>query len=793
MTLRNKALIIIISISLLLISLVNASARFILLKSFANLEEEYSKKNIQRAYKAIDNEKKSLLTTARDYAIWDDTYQFAQDLNPEYITSNIAPETFISLGINLFMVTDNAGQVISSQGHDLNTSSELPISEDILRLISGSSIFRDPGLETQSAGFVLIGDQVLLLAYHSILTSRAEGPPRGLLILGRIVDDSFVEHIADTIQLPLGIEAFENSAMRFELETAEPVPGSQPGAALKKLDADNIAGNIVFQDIFEKPALVMRTVMDRDIYNQGHSTVLFFINIVFFGSLFFILSAIILLDRQIISRIMDLSKAVARVRLSGTLVDRVRVTGKDEIARLAEEINNMLHSLESADFELRQARDELEKQVAERTARLVHVNNDLLREIEEREQGQKALQDAYNEIHLIISSISSIMIGVDADGKVVLWNSVAARKLGLESNDVSGKDFFSLPIGWNSKQISVDAAACKVKNQKVRLDDIALETSGEHNRILGITLTPLYLQEGGRSGFLLIGSDITERRLLEEQLDHSSKLEAIGELAAGVAHEINTPVQLVGSNLRFLGEQLRPVLGLIEMVYGLNRAVKNGTATPEMAVINERAVEAAHLEFFRQEAPKAIAQSLEGIDRISHIVAAMRFFSHPGSESKSMANLNQIIENAVTLSRNEWKGVAEVKTELESELPVLECLPVELSQVVLNLIINAVHTIQDACFERPELAGLIVISSRQVDEMLEMRISDNGMGIPKEIRKKIFDPFFTTKDVGRGTGQGLSIVYTVVVKKHGGTLDFESEPGCGTTFILRLPRKADHD
>ena len=232
---------------------------------------------------------------------------------------------------------------------------------------------------------------------------------------------------------------------------------------------------------------------------------------------------------------------------------------------------------------------------------------------------------------------------------------------------------------------------------------------------------------------------------------------------------------------------------MIDKIYKLNSAVKHGTATPEMANILEKETADTHLEYFRQEAPKAIEQSLEGIDRISHIVNAMRFFSHPGSGNKEMANLNQIIQNALSLSRNEWKNLAEIKTDLAEDLPNLECFPSELSQVMLNLIVNSVHAIQDTGVEESGSKGQITITTRQIGESVETRIADNGTGIPEEIRSKIFDPFFTTKDVGRGTGQGLAIAYAVIVKKHHGALEFESELGRGTTFIIRLPRKTNDD
>ncbi|MEI7846729.1 MAG: CHASE4 domain-containing protein [Chloroflexota bacterium] len=786
MTLRKKSIIIIIMASLLIISLVNAASRLILVKNLSDLEEKYTIKDTQRAYGAILTQQNNLFALVKDYAIWNDTYAFANDLNANYIKSNLIPTTFTNQNINFFILTDNTGRITAAFGHDLVNDISQPVSPDFLNLISQTTLFQNPGLKTGSAGFFIVKDKLILLAYHAILTSNSAGPARGLLIVGRYLDADFSTKLSTITQLTLQVSP--NLNQKAELTDAKHISGFEPQMFIKFLDNKTISGYVIFQDILGKPSLLLQTKMERDIFNQGYSTILFFITIVFLGSVFFLISAIYLLDSQVTSRITRLSQSIAEIRLSGTLADRVPVKGVDEIASMANELNQMLGSLEVADYQIRHAKDEMEKLVEERTATLIQVNQDLLHEIDERQLGQNALFDAYTKIQLIISSISSIMVSVDSNGLVTLWNDVAARLLGLSANEVIGSNFYTLPINWDWERITRETASCIQDNKKTRMDDIFLGNMIDNPKILGITLTPLILKEETSRGFLLIGSDITERRLLEEQIGRSNKMQAIGEMAAGVAHEINTPTQLVGSNLRFLRQQLEPVLDYLDNTNHIIQAIKNGTSNPGMAISMEKKAAAAHLNYFRQEAPLAIEQSLLGVDRISHIVNAMRFFSHPGHQKKEDANLNQIIQNALDLSRSEWKNVAEIQTDLDPNLPILQCLPIELSQVILNLIINAVHAIQDVPVFDQNSKGQIVITSHRLAEVLEVRITDNGTGIPHEIQTKIFDPFFTTKEVGRGTGQGLAIAYAVIVKKHGGCLEFESEPGRGTKFIIRLPR-----
>jgi signal transduction histidine kinase len=165
----------------------------------------------------------------------------------------------------------------------------------------------------------------------------------------------------------------------------------------------------------------------------------------------------------------------------------------------------------------------------------------------------------------------------------------------------------------------------------------------------------------------------------------------------------------------------------------------------------------------------------------------MKEFSHPGENQKQLTDINHCIESTIVVARNEWKYVAELVTDLDPDLPMILCLPGDFNQVILNMIVNASHAIADTQAGAEGGKGTITISSRRCDPWVEIRVADTGAGIPEAIRSRIFDPFFTTKKVGQGTGQGLAIAYSVVVDKHGGTLDFESQVGRGTSFIIRLP------
>ncbi len=290
-----------------------------------------------------------------------------------------------------------------------------------------------------------------------------------------------------------------------------------------------------------------------------------------------------------------------------------------------------------------------------------------------------------------------------------------------------------------------------------------------------------------KPALLVFIRDITERNTLQRQLNQARKLESVGQLAAGIAHEINTPMQYVGDNTRFLKDSFNEVLNLFKKYWDLSEMAQDSQEAAEFIKENKMEVDRTELEYLLEEIPRAIEQSLEGIDRVTNIVRAMKEFAHPGSKEKAPVDINKAIQNTITVARNEWKYVAEMVKDFDASLPLVPCLAGEFNQVILNLIINASHAIGDVVGEGRGGKGVITITTRHNGNCAEIRIGDTGAGIPREIQSKIFDPFFTTKEVGKGSGQGLTIAHSVIVAQHGGTIDFETEVGKGTTFIIRLP------
>ena len=414
----------------------------------------------------------------------------------------------------------------------------------------------------------------------------------------------------------------------------------------------------------------------------------------------------------------------------------------------------------------------------------------IARDITDHKEAEERLRKAHAQNAQLLEAITSILIGVDKEDRVTQWNRVAEHVFGISAETVIGRPFRECGVKWDWEKVLQWIAGTRSKSHPTRSEDIRHTGADEKARILGFTLSPIREENDDPSGFLLLGADITEQKNLESQLSQAQKLESIGQLAAGIAHEINTPTQYVGDNTRFLDDSFADLIKVFRKYSELLSASKVGTVTPELMSEVEAAIEEADVDYLLEEIPKAIQQSLAGVERVARIVRAMKEFSHPGGDEKTGTDINRAIESTVTVARNEWKYVADMVTDFDTGLPLVPCLPGDFNQVILNLVINASHAIADVVGDGAGGKGTITVRTRRDGDWAEIRISDTGTGIPEEFRSRIFDPFFTTKEVGKGTGQGLAISHNVIVEKHKGTLGFETEVGKGTTFIIRLPMEA---
>ena len=388
----------------------------------------------------------------------------------------------------------------------------------------------------------------------------------------------------------------------------------------------------------------------------------------------------------------------------------------------------------------------------------------------------------------------------------VYCNRALAKHHGYTREQLVGKSVRTIaPNNWDAERYQQVRAALGA-GEKIEFEDEVPHSDGSSFWV-GVTIMPLYRDSQGQvTHTMSIAADITakkqavlqqqalQQRLLAEmkkrekallELRLAQKLESIGRLAAGVAHEINTPIQYVGDSLYFLRSAVQDMLGFLKQH---SETIETMSDQEDVSGLKQRMLEnvrALDLAFLLDEVPKAFERTFDGIERVGNIVRAMKEFSHPDAASFSSVDLNHALQNTLVVATNEYKYLAKVSTEFDPNLPLVICNAGELNQVFLNLIVNAAHAIEDA--GKDVSSGEIHITTSVAGDSVELTFSDNGCGISSENLEKIYDPFFTTKEVGRGTGQGLAITHSIIKDKHGGTLQVYSELGKGTQFIITLP------
>lgn len=395
-----------------------------------------------------------------------------------------------------------------------------------------------------------------------------------------------------------------------------------------------------------------------------------------------------------------------------------------------------------------------------------------------------------NERLQILDSASEGIYGIDRSGNVSFMNRAAAKMFHCEQAEVLGRNSHKLFHHSYANGSPYLAEQCPIA--RVLRDGEGTQSDKEHfwrtdgsSFAVEYSALPIFAA-GTVTGAVVSFSDISRRKQMEVELRHAQKLEAVGSLAAGIAHEINTPIQFVSDNTHFVQDAFTSVSDMVASYERLAGEAKLGRCSAETLEEAKAAREKADWEYLRQEVPKALEQAMDGLARVAKIVRAMKEFSHVDQSSeKSAADINRALESTLVVARNELKYVAEVQTQF-GDLPPVVCHLGDLNQVFLNLLVNAAHAIGDVV-KGTNKKGLIAVCTRHDGAVVEISVSDTGTGIPEAIRHKVFDPFFTTKEVGKGTGQGLALAHSVVVEKHGGTLTFDSETGKGTTFYVRLP------
>ncbi len=483
------------------------------------------------------------------------------------------------------------------------------------------------------------------------------------------------------------------------------------------------------------------------------------------------------------AKIMDagLVYGIATIAIASLLVLVAFVLiGRSLLLKLTSPINALVRAVVSVgkgDYSARvPPQDEGEREIA----LLTDAFNGMAEALDEsraRAEGSlRAAMTARANLEDVVHSMGEVLVVADRAGRITMMNEVGRTLF----PDTDTPDVAALLAGTTFEELWARTAASAP--EPLRLDGEAVLPKGHRRLKLSATL----LRDA--SALVIVADDVTDRLMMEAELRSAQKLEAIGRLAAGIAHEINTPIQFVMDTVTFLRDAFTDLSTTVVADDAL-LASRTGEERDAAMAAAVRTRADCDVEYIIENIPGATDTALKGLERVAEIVRSVKRFAHPDGEQRKLVDLNEELDSTITIAHNEIKYVADVE-RVAGDVPLVPCNAGEINQVFLNLLVNAAHAIADSAApggERPR--GTIRVSTVFDGEAVVVSIADTGTGIPDAVQPRIFEPFFTTKSVGRGTGQGLAIA-KAVVEKHGGTITFETAAGAGTTFHVRLPAQS---
>ncbi|MEO8608709.1 MAG: CHASE4 domain-containing protein [Chloroflexota bacterium] len=526
MSLRIKTLLIIGGVLAALVLILYIITQTVLVKSFDQLEEQNAREHVQRALNTLSDQLNTLSSNTFDYAFWDDTYQFVQDSNQDYITANLDNVFLVNLGVNLEAFIDPDGKTVFIKAVDLQTGLERPIPDGLEPYISAGSPFLKHDDETGSvAGIVLVDEAPMLLSSRAILTSQLTGPSRGSLIFGQFLDAAKIDSLSQSLRLPISIERLDDPNLPPDFQAARDAVMADSPAFVKPLDDKNVAGYGLIQDINGKPALVLRVDIPRDIYAQGQSSIQLFLGLLIVVGLVFVAATIVLLERTVISRLLRLESDVNDIATSGNIGERVPVSGTDELSGLERDINRMLESLEKA---------------------------------------ESSSRDSDQRLRMVVRNVQVILWTVDENGLLKLLEGKSLSLVGLQAGQGIGKP--AVDIFRNMPQL---------------VDEIRKALNGEafnsvvpiKDHVFDTRYVPVRDKNGQIAGMVGVATDITEHieaeRALTESADNlkaqQEELERAHSLISSTIGQLKEAVQR-GAEKRELSEYLDFVRGQFDQL-----------------------------------------------------------------------------------------------------------------------------------------------------------------------------------------------------------------------------------
>jgi len=757
-SLRKKTLLIIgITLACLIVLLYTFSSN-LLLNGFAGVEERNTQNNVLRAQDALSDDIAQLSTMTRDWAWWDDTYNFIEDANIDYIEANPTDETMANLRINLIMYINSSGGIVFEKGLDMQDRKEVPVPKGMEELINPNSpLLQHSENGSGVSGIILLPKSEMLLASYPILNSDAEGPVRGTLIFGRYLDSEEINRLGNITHLSLDMQRYNDAQIHEDFLAANASYVEEGNIIVKPLNEQRIAGYSSIRDIFGNPALMLRVDLPREIYAQGQAAIQFlFVLLLIIGIIFGVIF-LWFLEKLVLSRLFNLNTDVKNIGNSEKLSERVAVTGKDELSNLGVSINKMLEALEHSqeqrkkiEEELKIHKENLEELVEKRTVELRNSNKLLQLGILERKKAEEEVRISEEKYRSLVESSDDSIYMVDRNCNYLFINPRHLSRLGI--GDYRGRNYADCHLATQSDIF-------KLKLNHIFETGIPEQHENEFkgNWFLR-TMSPIKNPETKVvTAVTVVSTEITARKKSEDIRHENERLafanKAKSEFLANMSHELRTP--------------LNSIIGFSELMKQKNAGELNRK--------QERYVE------------NVLTSSNFLLNLINDILDLSKVEAGKIELVFDTISVPVVINETINLIKEKAsKNKVLLKNDFDPDLDIIEADKQRLKQVLFNLLSNAVK------FSKKE-GGTIMVTTKKDGDMVRISVSDTGIGIKEKDIGKLFKEFEQvdveiSKKYG-GTGLGLAITKKLV-ELHGGKIMVDSVYGEGSTFTFIMPIKA---